>query len=310
MSLEIAAVVVTYNSAAVIDNCLQSLDNVAEIVVVDNGSADDTVRIAKQSRRGVQLIANPENRGFAAAANQGVRATASSVVLFVNPDVTLVTGLGAAAEELCKPGVGAAAGRLTDESGQTQVGFTLRRFPTPACFVLEALLVNRVWSRNPVNRRYRCQDLDYARTQDVDQPAGALLLVRRDVLEQVGLWDERFFPLWFEDVDLCLRIRQAGHRIRYVPELLGRHRGAHSVTGISLEQRQVYWYGSLLTYAQKHFSPPARLAVRASIVVGAAVRLLASLGRAQTWQAYGSVMGLALGRRTEKAGQVQPHVLM
>ncbi len=309
MRLEIAAVVVTYNSAAVIDNCLQSLENVAEIVVVDNGSADDTVRIVQRSRSGVRLIANPENRGFAAAANQGVRATVSPVVLFVNPDVTMVTGLGAAAEELRKPGVGAAAGRLTDENGQTQVGFTLRRFPTPACFVLEALLVNRVWPRNPVNRRYRCLDLDYGRSQDVDQPAGAFLLVRRDLLEQAGMLDERFFPLWFEDVDLCWRIRQGGHRIRYVPECVARHRGGHSVARISLERQQVYWYGSLLTYAQKHFSPSARVAIRASILAGAAVRLFVSLGRGQTWQVYGRVMGLALGRRTEKAGQVQPHVL-
>ena len=79
MSLPIAAVVVTYNSASVIDNCLRSLDNVAEIAVVDNGSTDGTCRVVGQNRKGVRLIANPENRGFAAAANQGVRATVSPV---------------------------------------------------------------------------------------------------------------------------------------------------------------------------------------------------------------------------------------
>ena len=234
----------------------------------------------------------------------------SPVALFVNPDVTLVSDLRPALEQLQDPGVGAATGRLVDETGKTQVGFNVRAFPTPASLALEALLVNRLWSRNPVNRRYRCLDMDYEQMQDVDQPAGAFLMVRRDVLEAVGMWDERFFPLWFEDVDLCRRIKRAGYKIRYVPSSVARHGGAHSVAQISLEQRQIYWYGSLLAYAGKYFSPRAEHGVRACICVGALVRVLGALGRGKSWQVYGKVVNLALRRRTEKAGQVQPHALM
>ena len=131
MSGDVAAVVVTYNSASEVDNCLRSLENVAEIVVVDNGSQDDTCRVVGQHRKGVRFIANPENRGFAGAANQGVRATVSPLVLFLNPDAALLDGVQPLVEQLKGPGVGAVAGRLVNGAGETQIGFNVRAFPTP-----------------------------------------------------------------------------------------------------------------------------------------------------------------------------------
>ena len=281
MTLPVAAVIVTYNSGLEIDKCLDSLENVEEVAVVDNGSTDPTPGLAGARGPRLRLVVNGENRGFAVAANQGVRATVSPLVLFLNPDAALVTGLEEMVEELRAPGVGAAGGRLMDDRGETQIGFNIRKFPTPASLVAEALLVNRLWPSNPINRRYRCLGVDHTRPQDVDQPAGAFLMVRRDVLEAVGGWDERFYPLWFEDVDLCRRIRQAGYRIRYVPACAARHRGGHSLARISVARKQVYWYGSLLSYTGKHFSVSAGWLVRAAVAVGALLRLLASLGRSE-----------------------------
>ena len=223
MSLPVAVVIVTYNSAGDIDKCLDSVQNVTEVVVVDNGSSDATVRLAGARGPAVRVVANGANRGFAAAANQGVCATTSPLVLFLNPDAALVTGLESMVAECQSPGVGAAGGRLIDENGETQIGFNLRNRPTPAVLVAEALLVNRLWPSNPVNRRYRCLDLNHFQAQDVEQPAGAFLMVRRDALHSIAGWDERFHPLWFEDVDLCLRLRRAGHRIRYVPGAVALH---------------------------------------------------------------------------------------
>lgn len=308
MTLAVAAVIVTYQSAAEIDNCLRSLDNIAETVVVDNGSADATCQVVGRSK-GVRLIANGENRGFAAAANQGLRATRSPLVLFLNPDAAIETDLRGMVKELETPNVGAAAGRLLDTQGSTQVGFNLRRFPTAGDLSREALLLNRLWPGNPWNRLYRCLDLDPARSQDVEQPAGAFLMVRRDVLERVGGWDERFHPLWFEDVDLCRRIRRAGFRIRYLPSCVARHRGGHSLATLSVQQRQVYWYRSLFSYAGKHYSAPARAALRLSVLAGALLRALLALGRGESCRGYGKVMSLALGSHTREARQVQPHVL-
>jgi GT2 family glycosyltransferase len=308
MSSELAAVVVTCNSAAVIEPCLRSVGKLEEVVVVDNGSVDGTRRIVSTFGR-VRLVANPRNRGFAAAANQGVKATSAPMLLFLNPDAEVVGNLGTMVERLKVPGVGAVAGRLVDHQGSTQVGFNVRRLPTPAALALEALLVNRLWPGNPVNRQYRCLGMNYDRAQDVEQPAGAFLMARRDALEAVGCWDEGFSPLWFEDVDLCRRIRGAGYRIVYVPECSARHQGGHSLERISLEQKQIYWYGSLLRYADKHFSPRGRFWMRAGVVGGALLRMGWALGSGKDWRVYSKVMGLALGRSAGEARQVQPHVL-
>jgi GT2 family glycosyltransferase len=308
VTLPVAVVVVTWNSAREIEKCLDSLPGVAEIVVVDNASCDQTAAVAASRHPRVRVLSNTENLGFAAAANQGVRATTSPLVLFLNPDAALADPLDPLVEALGEPGVAAAAGRLRDEAGSTQIGFNLRAFPTLGSLAAEALLLNRLWPSNPLNRRYRCLGLDHARPQDVDQPAGAFLMVRRDVLETVGGWDERFHPLWFEDVDLCLRIRRAGFRIRYVPACSARHQGGHSLARISVQDKQLYWYRSLLSYTDKHFSKPARSLVRAAVAVGALLRWFASWGRSEERRSYRTVLTLALGRRTAGT-QVQPHAL-
>ena len=137
---DIGIVIVTYNSAAEIGPCLEAaLGSGAEIVVVDNASHDGTV--AEVARRGVPLIANPANRGFAAAVNQGFAALAQCpYILVLNPDAILATPLDALRDACARPGIAAAGGRLEDPQGRPQVGFMVRRFPTPAALAFEALL--------------------------------------------------------------------------------------------------------------------------------------------------------------------------
>ena len=91
----------------------------------------------------------------------------------------------------------------------------------------------------------------------VDQPAGAFLMFSRAAWETVGGFDERFWPVWFEDVDFCARIKAAGFRTYYDPEACAKHSGSHSIRALSLENRERYWYGSLLEYAAKHYRSSA-----------------------------------------------------
>jgi hypothetical protein len=153
-----------------------------------------------------------------------------------------------------------------------EVGFHVRRFPTPAALVFETLGVNRLWPGNPVNRRYRCLDLDPLQPADVEQPAGAFLLVRRSAWEEAGGLDEGFGPVWFEDVDFLYRISRAGHRIRYVPGARAEHAGGHSVRRMEWGHRQVVWYATLLRYAALHFTFLGRTMVAFSVVAGAGWR--------------------------------------
>src|SRR5579872_2373423 len=160
----VGIIIVTHNSADEIGVCLDSVvPSGADILVIDNASEDSSRD--EVSRRGVRLIANTVNTGFAAAVNQGVRALSAPVLLLLNPDAAVQTGLEALYNECGNPQTAAAGGMLVDEQGRPQTGFMVRRFPTPAALCLEALLFNRLWPHNPVNWQYRCLGLNYSVAQ-------------------------------------------------------------------------------------------------------------------------------------------------
>ena len=154
----VGIVIVTYNSTPDIGPCLDAaLATGAELVVVDNAS-DDTTR-SEVERRNVRLITNRSNAGFAAAVNQGIRAVHAPLLLLLNPDAILQSGLEHLRDACSDPQTAAAGGTLVDNFGQPQVGFMVRRFPSAAALCMECLLINRLWPRNPVNWHYRCLDL-------------------------------------------------------------------------------------------------------------------------------------------------------
>jgi GT2 family glycosyltransferase len=175
-------------------------------------------------------------------------------------------------EACAREGIGAAGGRLVDETGQIQSGFTLRRFPTTRALIFEVLGLNRMFPWNPVNRRYRCLDMDLDQPAEADQPPGAFLMFRRDLWQRLGGFDTQFYPVWFEDVDFCKRARDLGLKIQYVPHVTARHQGGHSIASLDWECREVYWYVSLLKYASKHFRPRAFRWVSAAVVLGSLLR--------------------------------------
>ena len=155
------------------------------------------------------------------------------------------------------PGTGAVGGMLIGEDGKPQRGFMARNLPTPGTLIFEVLGINRLWPRNPLNWHYRCLALSPMTTAQVDQPAGAFLMFSRAAWETVGGFDERFWPVWFEDVDFCARLKSAGFRTYYDPQGVAKHSGSHSVRTLPLENRERYWYGSLLGYAEKHYRSTA-----------------------------------------------------
>ncbi len=303
----VAIVIVAYNSAAEIGRCLDALRDLTtvEVLVVDNASADATR--AEVASHGVRLIANSTNAGFAAAVNQAVRSTTASLILLLNPDARLVSGLDEMATLLETPGTGAVGGMLIGDDGTPQTGFMARNLPGPAALTLEVLGINRIWPRNPVNWHYRCLAMSPMTTAQVDQPAGAFLMFSRDAWQTVGGFDERFWPLWFEDVDFCARLKSAGFRTYYHPKGIARHAGAHSIRSLALENRERYWYGSLLEYAEKHYSSSAFRVACGAVVIGAVLRVVTAFPRAglKAFAVYGGVIGLALNRlwgRTGKPG--------
>lgn len=301
-------VIVTYNSADVIGNCIEGCLRAGAnpIVVVDNASQDAT--IAEVERRpGIRLIANAINRGFAGAVNQGFTALKEvESILILNPDATPVSGVSALAEAVGTPSVGAATGRLVDHNGLEQHGFNVRALPTAWTLVFEVLGLNRVWPGNPVNRKYRGKAPETG--GEVEQPAGAFLMVRRAAWAEIGGFDEQFFPIWFEDVDFCKRLRERGYKIRFIPEAIAQHQGGHSASALLWKERQLFWYGSLLRYASKHLSATSRRVVAVAVMLACFPRMIAGMfqvGISEPVSVYSRVVWLA-GKSLRKGERGHP----
>jgi N-acetylglucosaminyl-diphospho-decaprenol L-rhamnosyltransferase len=298
-------VVVTYNSGDVIEKCLNSCVNLP-VVVVDNASRDQTCERVRRSTS-VTLITNPVNLGFAAAVNQGVAALDTELILLLNPDVELETSIDALEAACTREDAGLAAGKLRDKQGGAQTGFTLRRFPTPMTLVFEILGINRLLPSNPLNRRYRCLDVDLSKSGEAEQPPGAFLMFRREVWQRLGGFDTQFYPIWFEDVDFCRRAREQGYKIQYVPQVTARHRGGHSIAKMEWGCRELCWYVSLLRYASKHFRPYAYRGVSAAILLGSPFRAIikmTQLRSAKPIKVYAKIIQIAtLNLLLGRAGQ-------
>jgi GT2 family glycosyltransferase len=291
----VGIVIVTYNSEAEIGACLDSaLATAAEVVVVDNGSTDSTLDQVRS--RGARLIANSGNRGFGAAVNQGIRSIEADRILLLNPDAVLESGLDRLTALCDRPETGAAGGKLIDTGGRPQTGFNVRRLPTPTALLFEVLLINRLWPGNPVNWHYRCYDFSLDVPAEVEQPAGAFLMFRREVWSTLGGFDEQFYPIWFEDVDFCKRLRDDKYHLYYEPCAVATHQGGHSIRKILLEKRELYWYGSLLKYGFKHFGLGWYRSLCLAVIVGSILRMALGIAFNRSFKparVYGRVIRLA-----------------
>ena len=246
--------IVAWRSQEVLPTCLRSLagrPEVGRVVVVDNASGDGTVELVRAEFPGVHVIANPNNAGFATANNQALHVSTAPFVMLLNPDTEVPPG---ALEVLLKvmaedPRIGAVAPQLRLRDGSVQR--SCRGFPEPGAILFEALGLARLFPRNGAVSRYRLRNWDHRSRRDCDQPMASALLLRRSALDEVGLFDERF-PLYFNDVDLCYRLRQAGWRIVFEPAAKVNHYHGHS-TGQVRPRAILDSHRSLLRFWRLHY---------------------------------------------------------
>ena len=229
-SAQLDICIVSWRVRDLLRACLRSVvgsPEAADIIVVDNASADGTVEMLRADFPTVRLIANEENRSFAAGNNQAIRAARSPFLLLLTPDTEVQPGalralLHVFAEE---PRAGAAAAQLILPDGSIQR--SCRSFPEPIPILYDALGFARLFPRSQTFGRYRMSYWDYDTRREVDQPMASALALRRGALDEVGLFDEGF-PLYFNDVDLCYRLRQAGWRVIFEPTARVRHHHGQS----------------------------------------------------------------------------------
>lgn len=273
----ISVVVVNWNSGPLLEQCVRSLWAHAagcEIVLVDNASDDGSLEFLSNRAQILQLHRNGQNLGFAAASNIGWRLGQGDPVLFLNPDAQCTEGAVRRLEKtlLDDESAWAVGGLLTNSAGKAQCGFNVRAFPTIASLAAEMLLLEEIWPGNPWTRRYRMSGWDHSQAREVDQPAGACLMVRRRILESLGGFDEAFSPAWFEDVDLCKRIRDNGGRILFQPAARFLHQGGATLRRLSWYDFLRHYHGNQLRYFTKHCGPRAAEQARRLIVAGLRLR--------------------------------------
>ncbi|MBV9493721.1 MAG: glycosyltransferase family 2 protein [Acidobacteria bacterium] len=308
-AIDVSILIVTWNSERWIDRCLRSLAAACEglsyeVLIYDNASADRTLDHITVDD--VQVLRSAENAGFAAGTNRAFRQSRGEYVFLLNPDCELAPGaltkLAAFLES--HPEIAAAAPLLENESGDSQREFQLRRLPTLGTLASEILLLDKLFPANGATAHYRARDLDLTKPGPIEQPAAAALLIRRSVFEEVGPLDEQFSPAWFEDVDYCRRLAEAGKAVYYVPSAAAKHFGGASLEHMPWGQFIDVWYRNMWRYARKWLSRGEAEGLRWVIVGGMALRCLAALagfahpevGRRNAVKAYWHVLKRAWKR--------------
>jgi GT2 family glycosyltransferase len=274
----LSAVIVNYNGGSDLVRALRSIADdrrpgTWDAVVVDNASADDSAAAAEALGPPVRVVRNAENVGFGRGVNQGVRASGGGLILVMNPDCRLLPGaLAAMAAELeAHPDCALAGPRVLDPDGTVQG--SVRGDPDMLTGLFGRTSRLRRWmpwlpvaARNVV-----AADAVAATAGSVvaDWVSGACMLIRRDCFEAVGGFDERYFLYW-EDADLCRRLRARGYHIRYVPGAEVVHRVGQSSRTARAESIRAF-HASAYRYYATHVAPaafsPRRLAARVLLSV-------------------------------------------
>jgi N-acetylglucosaminyl-diphospho-decaprenol L-rhamnosyltransferase len=273
---DLGIVVVDYNAGPHLARCIDSVvaqtgDASVEVVVVDNASRDGSAKRAAAAHPEVTLIENPDNRGFATAANQGIRATSAPFVFVLNPDAEISAGTLSGLVKLAadRPTAGAIGPLVREPDGSIYP--SARKIPSIGEAVGHAFL-QPFDPDNRFSRAYTMSGWDRASEREVSWVSGSCVLLRRDALDQVGLFDEGYF-MYAEDADLCTRLRAAGWKVLFTPELEVTHERGVS-TGNS--RRMIHEHSrSIYRYFAKHHAsgwrrvllPFAWIALRARAVL-------------------------------------------
>jgi len=281
---DVSVIIVNWNTRELLKNCLESIfqtvrEMAFEVLVVDNASTDGSVEMVRRDFPRVLLITNPENRGFGAANNQALRIMQGRYALLLNSDTVLteraVYHLFSFME--AHPEAAMACGQLLNANGSKQHSFA--NFPTLVTLMTNAPLLEVLFPRRYPSKRYT-----YKEPIEVDSGIGACLMVRKAAMDQVGLFDERYF-FFFEETDWAYAMHRAGWKTFHVPAALIYHLQGQSI-GANVRSR-IEFYRSRYQYFQKWKSRPYYLVARG--IIG--IRLVAN------WLLTGIAILLTLGCR-------------
>lgn len=255
-NIDVSIVIVTYNCRDKTLNCIKSIYKEVkrinfEVIIVDNNSKDDTVEFFKEAFANLKIIENKKNIGFAAAVNQGIFKSTGKYILLLNPDTEVVSDCVKIMFDFLEADkkVGITAGKLLWPDGRTQILFM--QFPTLKAQLIEALYLHILFSKSRIISAHYLTNWNYNTKREVDVVSGACMMVRKEIMEKIGYFDEDFF-IYAEDVDFCYRVRKNGWKIFYLPDARVIHYHGQS-TKLHEEIMLAQAYKSRKVFLRKHY---------------------------------------------------------
>ena len=286
--MDLSVIILNWNARNYLEKSLASLVCAPhkldfEVIVVDNLSEDDSVAMVREKFPAAAVIASQENKGFGAGNNLAVPQTSGRYVLFLNPDTVVTEGALAnmVAFADSQPDIGILGPKLLNGDGSLQ--YSCRRFPNLATGFFRNTPLGRLLPKNRFASDYLMKEFDHATPLDVDWVSGAALLMRRELLEQIGAFDEDFF-MYCEDVDICWRAHQAkmpdGHnwRVAYFPDSVIYHLIGKSSDLVPTRMTYEFHRSQYLFY-KKHYAASMPLPLRPLIPLGIGLRAVGQLFR-------------------------------
>jgi GT2 family glycosyltransferase len=255
--MKLSIIIVNWNTKTFLENCLNSIfkknKNLDyEIIVVDNDSKDSSKDyLSKIKNEKIKVIINERNLGFAKANNLALKEAKGEYLLFLNPDTEFLED---SLEKIINfmeenKDCGIMGVNLIDKDNKTQL--SVRNFPTLSSQILILLKIHHLFPNLKPLANYFLYDFDYTKKQEVNQVMGAFLVTKREIIKKIGGFDENFF-LWFEEVDFCKRVKEAGFKIIYNPSIKVKHYGSSSFKQMLPFKKQLIFNKSLIYFFKKH----------------------------------------------------------
>jgi len=269
--LDLSVIIVNYNVKEFLQNLLHSIEksssNISkEIIVIDNASDDGSVEVIKEKFPSIKLIENKINFGFGRANNQGLAIAKGKYILFINPDCIV------SEDTIDKmifffeshPECGLAGCKILNSDGTLQLACR-RSFPGPWTSFTKVTGLSNLFPKSRIFARYNLTYLDENKTYEVDAVSGSFMMIRREVYEKVGGFDEQFF-MYGEDLDLCYRIQKSGFKVFYVHTTQVIHYKGESTKRSNLDETKLF-YDAMHLFVKKHLSsfPLVELILRTAI---------------------------------------------
>jgi GT2 family glycosyltransferase len=278
--MDVSIIIVNYNTpkltAEAIDSILSSQTKYSyEIIVIDNHSSDHSVQLIKERFPEVKLIVNEENVGFAKANNQGINLSKGRYILLLNSDTIVKEDTIEKMIEFMDKNrrIGASGCKVLLPNGKLDRACH-RGFPTPMASFYYLVGLSKLFPKSPRFNQYHLGYMNLDEPHPIDCLVGAFMLVRREVIEQVGLLDEDFF-MYGEDIDWCYRIKQAGWEIYYCPfTSIIHYKGASSK---KKPFKIVYeFHRAMFLFHKKHYSEKYSFVINSLVYIGIATKFMLS----------------------------------